>query len=406
MKFKYSATTKKGKTVKGEITARTFEEVEQNLAEQGLVVLTIEEEKIKEEKGARFALFKKRVPLGEKILFFSNLASMLKAGLPVIDAIEVMKEGQRNERMKEIFDEIAYDIRGGETFSSSLAKFPDVFSMLDLSIFEVGETGGTLEQNVKTLADQLEKQKKLQSKVRSALMYPIVITIAMIGIGILLIVFVIPRIAGFFEEADLKLPITTRLLIGLSNLMINSGIFVAAGVFGLIFLYRYLYKNAENFRIYIDRTVLKIPFIGLLMRRLYIARFCRTLGSLLKSGVPIVQALDIVKKGFTNYVANSAISIIGGDIESGSELSEAMSKHKDLFYPMETRMIVVGSKTGTVDESLFNVANYYESAVSEVLDNLATIIEPVLLIVMGIGVAVIALSVLTPIYQLVGSISG
>lgn len=406
MKYLYTAIDEKGKNIKGDMVANSPEEVEANLVAERLTVLSIEGEKSQqkdsEQKGISFG---KKVSLMEKIVFFANLASMLKAGLPIVEAIGVLKGGQKNKYLKEILDTISFDVEGGMTLSSSLSKYPNVFTAMDLSMFEVGETGGSLEENVRNLAQQLKSQKDLQSKVKSALMYPIVITVAMVLIGIILIVFVIPQISGFFEEANLQLPFLTRMLIALSELLIRYGLYVLALIIIGIFVYGYFYKNTKDFTRFIDRTTLKIPFAGKLIRKLQIARFTRTLSSLLKSGVSIVESLDITGKGFTNLIFREAIESISDDVERGESLADAIGKHEEIFYTMEIRLIEVGGKTGTVDESLLNVAIFYEEDVSEVLDNLASIIEPVLLLVMGVAVAIIAMSVISPIYQLVGGIS-
>ena len=407
MKFKYSATTEEGKTVYGELVARSPEEVEEVLATKNLLVLDIQQENGDGRPEAKKkSLFKKKVPLQEKIMLFSNLASMLKAGLPVIDAIEVLMEGQdKPTRLKEILETAAYDIREGETFSSTLSKFPDAFTKMDLSMFEVGEASGTLEGNVKALAEQLKNQKALQSKVKSAMMYPLVITVAMIGIGIVMIVFVIPQMVGFFEDAGLTLPFTTRALIWMSDFLIQRGILVAIAIAVGVSVFSYYRGTNAKFRYQVDKLTLRIPFVGTkILRKLYVSTFCGTMGALLKSGVQIVDAIEISRKGFTNEVMHEAIGEVAEDVEQGQEMAVALGKHPSLFYPLMVRMIKVGGETGTIDEALFNVAEFYEEEVSEVLDNLSAIIEPVLLLVMGGAVAVLALSVLSPIYQLVGGI--
>lgn len=406
MKYKYTVTDKNGKVIKGEMVARTQSEIEDNLLKYGYTVLSIELEKEKSEGTKKqSSLFQKKISLQEKILLFTNLAAMLKAGLPVVEAIDVLKEGQKNQRLIEILDVASYDIQGGMTFHSALSKFPEVFTTMDLSMFEVGEVGGLLEENIRTLAVELKNQKDLQSKVKGAMMYPMVITVALVAIVILLIIFVIPQIAGFFKDADLKLPLTTRLLIGLSDLLINYGLYVLAIVIAAIVGFRTIYKKSKNFKRLIDGLILKIPFVGVQIIKLNTARFTKTLSALLKSGVPIIRSLEITRNGFSNLIYQEALDGIAQDIEAGQELADAMAKFPDIFYSMAVRMVRVGGQTGTIDESLLNVSTYYQEEVTEVLDNLSSIIEPVLLLVMGGGVALIALSVLGPIYQLTGSIS-
>lgn len=409
MKFKYSATDKKGKLVEGEMIAQSQEEVERSLSEEELVVLDVvslrESQEREEKRGIRQLLLGGKASLDDKIQFFANLSTMLKAGLPATEALDILKTTAANKNMKEILEVVLFDLREGSTFSGSLSKFPKVFSSMDLSLFEVGEAGGTLEQNIKTLADQLQNQKDLRSKIKSAMMYPVVITIALLAISIILIVYVIPRITGFFEEANLKLPFMTKLLITLSDVLISYGIFILALLIIGVLLFRYFYKGNKAFKKKIDTLVFKIPFAGNLLKKLYVARFCRTLGALLQSGVPILESLEIVEKGYTNVIFKEAIADIGRQTEEGTDLSVALESQSHLFYPIVYRLVKVGTKTGTVDQSLNNVAQYYEDEVSEVFENLSSIIEPVLLLVMGVGVAIIALSVLSPIYQLVGGIS-
>lgn len=406
MKYKYTATTKEGKTVNGEMVARTTDEVSSALQSDGFLILNIEEiQEKKEGKGKSSGLFQKKVPLKDKIILFTNLAAMLKAGLPVVDAIEILAEGQKSAKLQEILQVAIYDVQGGMTFHSTLSKFPDVFTPMDLSMFEVGEIGGMLEENIKTLSIQLKKQSDLQSKVRGAMMYPIVISVALVGIMIVLMAFVIPKVSSFFEEADLQLPLMTRVLITISDLIVNNGILVGILLVLSIIGFRTAYKKSKNFKRMIDGGILRIPFVGDVIAKLSISRFTRTLGSLLKSGVSIVKSLDIAKNGFTNIVYYEAIENVADDVESGAELSAALDKYPKLFYPMVVRMVRVGSQTGTVDESLFNISDFYDEEVTSVLENISTIIEPVMLLGMGVAIAIIAMSVISPIYQLVGGVS-
>jgi len=369
-KFKYTVSNSYNNTDTGIIQSNSQDEAKKLLNDQNLTVINIEEVIEKRQRGFHKS---KKVKLLDKVVFFDHLAQMLKAGLSLLETLEALSDDTENPYFKMIIEDIGYGIETGNTFSSGMGKYPDVFPHLFIKMIEVGEIGGTLEESSRQISTQVKKDYDLRAKVKGALIYPEILIGIMLIAGGGLLIFVIPQLSTFFKQSGLQLS--------------------------------KLKKNGHFLRIY-DRFILKAPIIGAISHKINVAIFSRTLGSLLKSGVPISKALEITADSVTNSLYKNSILEFKDQVEKGVPLSVLMAKERSLYPNLATRMVAVGDKTGTSPDMLFNVADFYQQQVNETLGNISTIIEPVMLFIMGIATLFIALSVITPIYQLTSGIAG
>ena len=401
-KFKYTVSNSYNNTDTGIIQSNSQDEAKKLLNDQNLTVINIEEVIEKRQRGFHKS---KKVKLLDKVVFFDHLAQMLKAGLSLLETLEALSDDTENPYFKMIIEDIGYGIETGNTFSSGMGKYPDVFPHLFIKMIEVGEIGGTLEESSRQISTQVKKDYDLRAKVKCALIYPEILIGIMLIAGGGLLIFVIPQLSTFFKQSGLQLPITTQILIGISEFLRSYWYILIILIIGGKFALSKLKKNGYFLRIY-DRFILKAPIIGAISHKINVAIFSRTLGSLLKSGVPISKALEITADSVTNSLYKNSILEFKDQVEKGVPLSVLMAKERSLYPNLATRMVAVGDKTGTSPDMLFNVADFYQQQVNETLGNISTIIEPVMLFIMGIATLFIALSVITPIYQLTSGIAG
>ena len=397
LNYSYSAKSlTDGRVEKGKTTAENLSQAIQKLKSSGLTPI-----KITEIKSSSFnlSIIFKKVPANEKIIFTRQLATMIKAGLPLVKAIDSMKSQSSNEYFKSILTQIAMDLKGGILLSKSLAKYPKTFSDIYVSIVRTGEQTGQLSEVLFELAKQQEKDADLISKVRGAMIYPIIILVALISVVILILVFVLPSLQAVFNDANVQLPFATRILLGSSGFTIHYYWLMIIIFIGLYFFIRFYLKTTRGKLIY-DKLKIKLPVFGALTTRVYMARFSRTTATLVKSSVPILEAMKIVRQTINNIHYHQAFDRISKSIEGGDTIAKSLQK-EPLFPPMVTQLISLGEESGNVETSLQEVAEFYEKEVDNLTKNLATMIEPIMMIVMGLGVAFVVAAVLGPIYGLV-----
>ncbi|HEY9584614.1 MAG TPA: type II secretion system F family protein [Candidatus Paceibacterota bacterium] len=344
------------------------------------------------------------IPLHQKIIFAKNVAAMIEAGLPLSRALSVIERQIGNAGMKKIIAEVNESIKKGLSFSDSLAKFPGVFSSLFVSIVRSGEEGGNLPEALRIITGQLERIYFIQRKVRGALMYPAVIISLIILVGILMFIFVVPKLTSTFTELKVTLPLSTQIIISTSTFL-KDHIFISLGaVLGVIFLVWMAIKTPRGERIF-DFISIKFPLIGPMVKETNTARAARTLSSLLASGVNVVEALQITNDVVQNYYFKEVLRKAKESIQKGSPLSTPFSENDQIYPAFFGEMVAAGEETGNLSSMLSDVATFYENEVDEMTKNFSTIIEPLIMIVIGGAVGFFAYAMLTPMYSMMGAIS-
>lgn len=339
------------------------------------------------------------VPLSEKMIFARHLAVMIGAGLAMNRALEILGLQTKNKYFSKIIQEVNASVKQGQSLADSLNRYPRVFSELFVNMVRVGEAGGNLEETLKILAGQMEKDYELKSKVRGAMIYPAVIVVVMIGIGLLMMIAVVPKLTLIFKEMAVDLPLSTRFIIGASDLLSQYWIFGMLGLITLIVALRLGAKTITG-KTYIDWSVLHLPIIGDISKKINSARLARTLSALIESSVPIVQALQIIAGTLSNSFFRRSLEEAAAMVQKGVPLSKFVDGYPQLYPAMVGQMITVGEETGTLGGVLGKLADFYEEEVSNVTKGIATIIEPALMVAVGAAVGFFAISMLQPMYSL------
>lgn len=335
----------------------------------------------------------------DKLFFAKHLAMMIKAGLPLKEGVVMIEEQTRSKKFSRILKDVVKRLENGEPLGESLAQYPQTFSQLFTDMIKMGEQSGNLERNLDYLADQIEKSFALKRKVISAMIYPIIILISTFGLGAALSLFILPKLIPFFKSLKVELPLSTKILLFITELIQNYGLLFLAALF-LLILFFIVISRLRLIRLINHKIILKIPIAGTISKNLNLALFSRTLGALVKSGIPIVEALDITADTLNNLVYQKEIRKISSKVQSGKKISTYLKTKKKLFPATFSGMVMVGEKTGNLEQSLFYLSEFYGKEVDNTTQRLSTILEPVLLIIIGLIVAFIAVSIISPIYQL------
>ncbi len=398
MRFAYTARNSKGQPESGEMDMGSERELADYLREKGLLLTHAEAKD--QPKGPRLRLpFGGKVKTLEKVFFAQNLQVMVKAGLSVSIALKTLAEQTTNKAFKNLLLDIHQNVDRGNPLSDALAAYPKVFPELFVNMVRAGEKSGKLEDVLLHLANQMRKQHQLVSKVRGALTYPIIVVMAMIGIAVAMIVFVIPKITAIFQEVNATLPLPTRMLIGLSDFVINNGLWVTLGTIAAIVLFiRVIHTRSGRFAWH--GLLLRLPIISPILHKINLAKFARTFSSLLKTDIPIVQAFQITATTLGNTHYRRAIETAAERVKKGVQVHTIIGEYSHLFPPLVVQMVAVGEETGTIDTILEELALFYEDDVDRTMANLSTILEPILILILGAGVGGLAVSIILPIYSL------
>ncbi len=402
--FKYTARDKTGQEKAGEMNAPDEHALALMLREQGLL-LTSAVSKGEEGKKKKSVLSMELggVPMIQKILFTQHLGVMLDAGLSLAKALRVLSQQSGKKYFAEVITTIQKRVEQGSSFAESLNAYPKIFPPVYVSMVKLGEKSGNLSKVLRELAVQMKKTYDLTRKVKGAMYYPAVILLTMVGIGIMLVVYVLPKLVDVFEGLGGDLPLTTRLLISGSKFMQANWLWLVIGTGVLIAIIIFLLRSNSGKK-GMSSVGLKIPKIGGIIKKVNIARFCRTFSSLLKSGVPIVDSLQIVAETLGNEKYHEAVINSSKVVKTGTAISQSFAGYEDIFPPIVTQIMNVGEETGTLDEVLTELADFYEEDVAQELENVSSIIEPILMLVLGGGVALLAVSIIGPIYSLSGQL--
>lgn len=394
--FRYKAKNSEGETLKGIVEAKDEKSAAKILREKGLLVVSLEPKKeslVAAFKGGIFS----RVTLADKVNFTRQLATMISSGLRLTEALEIL-ETQSSPAMQRLIREILQEIEGGGNLAGALEKHPGVFDQVYTALIRAGEAAGVLEKTLGRLADNLEKQKEFQSKVKGAMIYPVIVICAMILVAAIMIIFVLPKMTAIYEEFQAQLPLPTRILLGISKFVTSFWWLELPLLLGLIVGGGILFKNPQ-FKKQYDQILFRLPVIGNLRQKMILTDFTRILGLLVGTGILIVDALKIVRHSLKTAFYEQAVDRAAKEVEKGSSLAMALAK-TEVFPPILPQMISVGEETGKLDEVLTKVSAYFEQESEAAVRGLTTAMEPIIMIILGVGVGFLMIAVIMPIYNL------
>jgi type IV pilus assembly protein PilC len=399
MRLRYKAITKEGKVAQGLLDAKDISETAGYLRARGLIPINIT--RIDNQFWTNLPFFN-GVKNTDLVIFTRQLSSMLTSGLTLMRALEILKEQVKNQTLVEIITSIIADVSEGKTFAQAIEKYPKVFSHIYISIIKAGEQSGLLDKVLLRLADNLEKQSKLQSTIKSALMYPAIVVILMVAVMAIMMIFVLPQLAVLYQNLNVPLPLPTQIVVGLSNLVVATWPIILGAIAVSAFFYRRWSKTTDG-RLIIDTFKLKLPIFGKLIEQSILAEFSRTLGLLVGTGTLVVDALLETAETTGNVNYRNAITAVSKQVEKGVSVGDALSYYP-LFPPLLIQLVKIGEQTGKIDETLGKASEYFEREVDGKVKTLTTAMEPFIMIVLGIAVAFLIISVITPIYSLISSI--
>ncbi len=410
--FNYTAVDKEGKERKGSIEADSLNEALSRIRQRGLYpanVAVARENKTASSSPLSFlsnlSFSRKSEKIGaqEMVIFTRQLSVLLNAGLPLVKALHTLKKQKRFEFMSAVIGGIADTIESGKTFSDALAHYPSSFSRVYVNLIKAGETGGALDQVLMRLADFLEKNLRLRQKIRSALIYPCLVLCVSVAILSFVIIFVIPKFTEMFKNIGAVLPLITRIIVKLSYLLVHRWYLGIGAIIALVVIYRLALLNSR-FRYLRDKALLNFPVIGGLVQKIAASRFARTLSTLLSGGVPILRALELTQQISGNEVISKTVGEVADAVREGNFISRVLESN-EVFPQLMVNMIAVGEETGSLDKMLAKVAETYEEEVEITTANLTALLEPVLVIFMGVVVGLIVLSMFLPLISLIQNLS-
>jgi type IV pilus assembly protein PilC len=399
--FNYTIRDANGQTRSGKVEAPNAEELKKRLQAEGLQVLEVTEDR----KAPRVpAGGYGRVKLSDLAIFARQFSTMLDAGVSLIRCLDVLQAQTNNARLRKILMDLSARVESGESLSRSMARHPKAFSQLIIGLIRAGEVGGVLEESLQRIAGFLEKDVELRRKIRSALTYPVIVLLAAIGIVIFLVSWLVPQFASLFKELGIKeMPAPTQFLIDLSALFTQRWYVVIIAVVAILIAYK-LFVSTRVGRRVADRVKLRIPVFGPLHHKIVMARFSRTMGTLLASGVPILQAMETVAGVVGNSVVSDAVIESRARIREGEKIADPLQRSK-MFPPMVVHMVSVGEESGSLDHMLNKIADFYENEVEMTIASLTAAIEPVMIVLLGFIVGFIVISMFLPMIEVISNLS-
>lgn len=396
-RYKYKAKDPQGQLVVGEVEAGSPEQAARLVRQRGLFVISISSASALSFEDI-FVRFTQKVGLGDLVNFTRQLSTMINAGLPITEALLILRN-QSKSSMQRIVAQILSDVEEGQSLSSAMAKHPNVFPKTYVALVRSGEIGGVLDQVLLKLSDNLEKQQEFRGKVKGAMIYPAIIVVGMIIVALIMMIYVIPRMLTLYEQFDAELPVSTKILMSVSNAMVKFWPVVLLGFAGLFYALK-IYRSTANGRKRIDEIIFKIPLVGPLQKQVILTDLTRTLSLMVGSGVSILEALQISIEVSRNQILTEALEDITKMVEKGFPLAFAFAKHPEAFPFILSQMVAVGEETGKMDEVLAKVSHVFEMESEQKVKALTSMIEPLILIVMGVGVGFLVVSIIMPIYNL------
>lgn len=391
--FTWEGTDRRGAKVKGELSGTNLALVKAQLRKQG-----INPTKVRKKAVSLFGAGKKIKPM-DIALFTRQMATMMKAGVPLLQAFDIIGEGLENPNMRTLVSEVKQEVAAGNSFASALRKKPQYFDDLYCNLVESGEQSGALETLLDRVATYKEKTEALKAKIKKAMNYPIAVIVVAIIVSAILLIKVVPQFESVFANFGAELPAFTRMVISLSETLQESWFFALLGIFAAVLSFKEAHKRSEKFRNWVDRTVLKLPIVGDILYKSAIARFARTLATTFAAGVPLVDALDSVAGATGNVVFRNATEKVKADVSTGMQLNFSM-RTTGTFPTMAIQMTAIGEESGALDEMLDKVATFYENEVDNMVDGLTSLMEPMIMAVLGVLVGGLIIAMYLPIFQL------
>jgi type IV pilus assembly protein PilC len=391
--FIWEGTDKNGRKIKGKSLAKDESSVRADLRRQGVVPTRIRKQ--------RQSLFSgsSKITTGDIAIFSRQLATMLSAGIPLVQAFEIVGNGHENAAMQKLILAVKADVEGGSALAEALAKHPLYFDDLFVNLVEAGEQAGALETLLDKIATYKEKTEAIKKKIKKALTYPAAVLVVAFVVTTILLIFVIPSFEDLFKGFGADLPTFTRMVIDLSAFVRSQGIFLAMIIGGAISAFLYFKKRSRPFRHFLDRLMLKMPVIGPILQKASIARYARTLSTMFAAGVPLVEAMESVAGATGNIVYEEAVLAMRDEVATGQRLQQAM-ENTELFPNMVIQMIAVGEESGSLDDMSAKVADFYEEDVDNAVDNLSSLLEPMIMAILGVLVGGLVVAMYLPIFKL------
>lgn len=396
--FKYNARDQEGKSVVGTIEAANVSSVLSALRAKNLIIISVNEIKTKKAAGRSG----KKIKLDDLVIFARQLATMVSAGIPLVQGLDILKEQIENPDFKNVVKDVGAKIEAGDSLSEALGRHPKVFTSLFVNMIKAGESSGTLDEILERLASYLEKTAALIRKVKAALIYPIAVSCMAVAITLVLVLKVIPGFKGIFSSLGAKLPMPTQILITISDVCLEYFLVVGAVIIAVVLAFM-AYIKTPGGALTFDKFKLNVKIFGPLFKKVAVSKFTRTLSTLVRSGVPILGALEIVSKTAGNKVIEKAVDEVRASVREGESISEPLSRHK-VFPPMVVRMISVGEETGKLEDMLSKIADFYDEQVDAAVSGLTSLIEPLIIAFLGIVIGSIVIAMFLPILTLTEAI--
>jgi len=398
--YKYKAKDNlKNKIIRNNIVAFNEAEAIQKLAKKDWRVLKMHS--ISDNFEGKLLLYINKIKQKDLVMFFRQFAVMIEANVTIVESLKTLVDQTKNISLQKLISDLAYDVDSGYLLSDAMAKRSDIFSEFYINIIRSGETSGKLEEVLNYLADEVEKNYDMVSKIKNAMIYPIFIITALVGVGIFMMVFILPELISVIEESGGELPVSTRIVIAVSNFLQSYLWLVIILAIGVVFGFKYIAKTKKGGAI-LDKMRISLPVFGNLFRLIYIVRFTRSLGTLLKGGVNISKSLEISGRVVKNQVYKRLINDTLKAVNDGSSIVSAFEKSSDMPV-MVTQMMAIGEKAGKLDDVLDRITEFYNKEINSTLDNLTTILEPLIMVILAVGVGIMVAAVILPMYNLASS---
>jgi type IV pilus assembly protein PilC len=399
--FTYKAhKTETGETVTAEVQAENEQAAAKLLMAQNLFPISIDV------KGTNDLLakagFGPRVGAKDRVIFTRQLSTLINAGLPLTQSLRTVTDQIQSKALKDVVVQVVSAVEGGSSLSQAFGGYPKVFSNIYVSLVQAGEASGSLDKSLERIANQQEKDAAIVGKIRSALIYPVIVLLVIVLVLVFMLTTVLPQVGGLYKDLGKELPLLTRILLAISGFIIHFWFVVLIGLGGLGFALKNYFHTVPGTAL-LDRIKLNVPLFGKIYRKVYMARFARTMGTMLQSGIPMLEALRIVKEAIANVHVEAVLEKSMQGVKGGKALSSTLEGHEDTFLKLVPQMIKIGEQSGQIDGMLDRVASYYENEVDEEVKNISTTIEPLMMVILGVTVGGVIAAILMPVYSLVGT---